>query len=115
MSDPFETLNLRPGGFSLLLTEFFSAGSWTESSVIFTVRFQDGCFQVIGYDQTTHERNTSRTDLLSVNVLTRRQQELFSTWAADMRPQRTERWSASPGPRRVCMEQVTDGLKFLRE
>ncbi|MBZ9712046.1 hypothetical protein [Deinococcus multiflagellatus] len=115
MSDPFEALNLRPGGFSLLLTEFFSAGSWTESSVIFTVRFQDGCFRVIGYDRTTHERNTGRTDLLSVNFLTGRQQEVFSSWTADMREQRSERWSAYPGPRRVCLEQVTDGLKFLRE
>lgn len=81
----------------------------------FTVRFQDDCFRVIGYDQTTHERNTGRTNLLSVNFLTGRQQEGFSTWAADVRPQRTERWSAYPGTRRVCMEQVTDGLKFLQE
>lgn len=50
MEDPFDSLELFGRGFRLRLQEFYSMGSWTAGSVTFNVRWQDGCFRVVGYD-----------------------------------------------------------------
>lgn len=115
MEDPFDSLELFGQGFRLRLQEFYSMGSWTAGSVTFNVRWQDGCFRVIGYDRFMVHRATLDSETVSVNFLTGRMQVVLDNAGAETDASRVERWSAYPGQRRVCVQDVTSGLEFRRD
>lgn len=115
MEDPFDSLELFGRGFRLRLQEFYSMGSWTAGSVTFNVRWQDGCFRVVGYDRSMVHRATLDRETVSVNFLTGRMQVVLDNAGAEPNTRRVGRWSAYPGQRRVCVQDVTSGLEFRRD
>lgn len=81
----------------------YSGGSWTAGSVTFNVRWQDGCFRVVGYDRSMAHRATLDRESVSVNFLTGRMQVVLDNAGAGTDASQVERWSASPGQGRVCV------------
>ena len=49
---------------------FLSAGSWEASQIIFTFRFQNNRFELIGYDSNSYMRNTGEEEGTSINFST---------------------------------------------
>ncbi|WP_158590253.1 hypothetical protein [Deinococcus sp. RM] len=113
MEDPFDGIKAFGRGFRLTLREFYWMGSWTAGSVTFTVRWQDGCFRVIGYDRYIFHRATHDSETVSINFLTGRMQVILESGAEAARP--VERWSPYPGSRRVCLQDIPSGLDFRRD
>ena len=49
---------------------FLSAGSWEASQIIFTFRFQNNRFELIGYDSNSYMRNSGEQEEFSINFST---------------------------------------------
>ena len=65
--DGDDGVTVRRGAFTVGLRSWASAGSWYTSSTIFTFRLQEGCFRLIGHDQTWLHRATGETGSTSLN------------------------------------------------
>lgn len=113
MEDPFSGMEVFGCGFRLTLRQLFWMGSWTAGSVTFTVRWQDGCLRVIGYNRYIFHRATHDSEPVSIKFLTGRMQVILESGAETVRL--VERWSPDPGPHRVCLRDVPSGLDFRRD
>jgi hypothetical protein len=63
-------LEIARGAFSVSLTSFSSAGSWEAGSAKLTFRWQNGRFELIGWERNTVQRNTGATVDTSANFST---------------------------------------------
>lgn len=62
-----DAVTVRRGAFTVQLYSWASAGTWYTSNTTFTFRRQDGCFRLIGYDQTWAHRATGEMGTRSLN------------------------------------------------
>ncbi len=72
LDDPFASAAIVKGTLRVGLHFWANAGSWSTSDSTFTFRYQDGAFRLIGYDDVSSARNTGKTQIVSINFLTRK-------------------------------------------
>ena len=68
--DGEDAVQVRRGAFSVRLHAWSSAGGWSTSNTTFTFRHQDGCFKLIGYDNTEVHRGSGEIGEVSINYAT---------------------------------------------
>ncbi|AWT37381.1 hypothetical protein DM785_16845 (plasmid) [Deinococcus actinosclerus] len=86
MEDPFGGVKVFGRGFRLTLREFYWMVWWTAGCLTFTVRWQDGCLRVIGYNRYIFHRATHDSEPVSINFLTGRMQVILESGAETVRP-----------------------------
>lgn len=97
--------------FAISLHSFASAGSWSSGDRQFTFRHQDGCFRLIGFDDTQVHRGSGEITQTSINYLTGRAWRSIGSIEDDAEP--PKQWQTLPPSRRlVCIEQIGNGLAF---
>ena len=83
------------GVLRINVSEFHSAGGWTQPSATYVVRFQNGDFFLIGKDLNSFARNTGEAETISYNYLTHRCQHIIHNVMDDsVKPK--EKWSKLP-------------------
>lgn len=112
LEDPFADARSSNGGFKIALSYFANAGSWSTFRVEYTFRFEDDCFRLIGYDRNETRRNTGETSALSLNYLSGKAK--VSTGSMEDDEQHHE-WRPLQGKRKVCLQEIGNGLDFNPE
>jgi hypothetical protein len=105
LDDPLAGVSIRRGTFRVALSFFASAGTWSMSSTTYTFRYQNSCFQLIGYDQTETQRNTGETTSVSINYSTRQGERRAGTIDSDkMRVRKSRLPPGTP----ACIDKMGD-------
>lgn len=113
MDDPLAEAKIVKGTVQVSLTMFMNAGSWYTSHVKLTLRHQDGCFRLIGYDSEEAKRNTGDTTATSINYLTKKAKITKGNFQNDDAGKVS--WKTLRSPKPLCVEAVGDGLRFSPE
>jgi hypothetical protein len=114
LEDPFDGvaasgLEVARGTLRITLGVFASAGSWTMSSTTQTFRWQNGRFELIGYDRRETHRGSGETNGISINYLTRRVKRSQGSIESDVEK---TRWETLPRGPLLSLDEVGDGLEF---
>lgn len=112
MDDPLEEAAIVKGTVQISLVMFMSAGSWSTSQTKFTLRYQEGCFKLIGYDSTETQRNSGEMTTTSVNYLTRKAKISKGNMEND---DVKVSWKTVRTPKLLCLDAIGDGLDFSPE
>jgi hypothetical protein len=97
------------GTLQVKLHLFASAGGWSMGTVGYTFRFQNGRFELIGYDSDMTQRNIGETTEISVNYSTGRMK--ISTGSIENDKTKV-RWCTLPKRPLLTVDQIGDGLEF---
>jgi hypothetical protein len=89
-------LTVRRGGFDVKMTLLSGVGSYQTSTVRYRLRYQDGCFRLIGYDRMETHRGTLDTRDLSVNFLTGSVVHRTGNAQSDAIKERREKLTSNP-------------------
>ncbi|QDY70389.1 hypothetical protein [Qingshengfaniella alkalisoli] len=100
---------LTGGRLRVTLGRFFSAGTWDMGSSVFTFRWQDNGFWLIGYDETVVSRNTGSTRSISVNYLTGDTKHIYGSIEDDA--ERIEWTQSAPAPL-LSFDDIGSGFDF---
>ncbi|HIC7207772.1 hypothetical protein [Burkholderia stabilis] len=112
LSDALEEggVGISRGTLRVRLSRFFSAGSWETGSTIYTFRWHDREFVLIGYDASLVMRNTGDMRTLSVNYSTGRAK--VSTGHTSEDGDRI-RWVKLRTQRHWTLDQIADHVEFV--
>ncbi|WP_159992279.1 hypothetical protein [Roseomonas sp. 18066] len=110
-ADPYDKggISVARGALRLTLVRWASAGSYGAENRSLTFRWQEGRFMLIGYDQSTTQRNTGATEALSVNYSTGRAS--IETGTIESEATR-KRWVTLTQRPLLALPQVGYGLDF---
>jgi hypothetical protein len=108
--DPASVIRIADNrAFSITLHSWASAGTWYTSNRTYTFRRQDGCFRLIGFDQSSLHRASGETEETSINYLTGR----AWTRSGSIEDDEGDRQSRRLAKRSmICLEDVGDGFSF---
>lgn len=111
LSDPFGEgdLAIVRGALRVRLDFFASAGGWTMFNATHTLRWQNGRFELIGYDRNMVQRNTGEMKRISVNYSTRKARIETGNISEDAVK---TRWVTLPSARPRTLGEIGDGLEF---
>lgn len=70
MTEPFQSIGISKGVLSILIEEFYSAGSWSMTNRTYKFRYQNSEFELIGLEHTHVRRNTGEITTRSYNFST---------------------------------------------
>jgi hypothetical protein len=109
--DPASVIRITDNrAFSITLHSWASAGTWFTANRSFTFRHQDGCFRLIGFDQSSLHRASGETEETSINYLTGRAWTRSGNIADDVQGTRQSRRLASRS--QECLGNIHDGFAF---
>jgi hypothetical protein len=111
IDDPLQEgdVGISRGTLQVKLGFFASSGSWTTSMTTFTFRYQNGKFELIGYDRFETARNSGVTSDLSINYMTRKVKIATGSIENDAKK---VRWVTLPRRPLLTIDKIGDGLDF---
>lgn len=102
-------LQISRGTLKVSLRAWMSAGSWSMGAATFTLRWRDGAFRLIGFDDISVHRGSGEVVERSVNYLTRRMS--VATGSIETDAVDTVWRRLPPGPL-LTLDEIGDGLLF---
>jgi len=111
MDDPFEGgLEIARGVLRVKIYLFMSAGGWTTFNADYAFRWQNGRFELIGYDRGEVHRGSGETTDISINFSTGRMSVTKGSIESDTPGKPV--WSTYRGKRPVTIEMIGNGLDW---
>ena len=107
--EPFDEVAISGGTLRVKMHLFMSAGGWEMGGSLFTFRWQDGAFKLIGFDRDSIQRNSGETKEISINYLTGRNVLKRGDIGTDKQSERTSKIAKKP---LIALGEVGDGLMF---
>lgn len=109
--DPMEnagedSIQIERGVLKISLQDWFSCGSWSISNYEFKFRYDDGRFRLIGFDLSTHMRNTGEAITSSTNFLTGKQKLITENMFDSEVPVETK-WHKLDGQRVYYLDEIS--------
>lgn len=102
-------MEIARGALKVSLHRWASAGSWSMSNTTYTLRWRDGAFRLIGFDDTNIHRGSGELVQRSINYLTGR----MSVGAGSISSDEVETtWKAAPAGPLLTLEEIGNGLEF---
>jgi len=111
MEDPLEQVGIAisRGALRVKLSVFMSAGSWSTSNRSYSLRFQNGRFELIGYDYDSFHRGAGEYEGISINYLTGK----VRMTRGDMdNLEKQGRSRTIPKRALLTIDQIENGLEF---
>jgi hypothetical protein len=102
-------LTVGKGVFRVRLNLFANAGGWEAGPTQYTFRWQNGRFEMIGYDSTTIHRGTGEVDEVSINYSTGKVKLTKGNIEHD---RETVRHDTLKDRRLRSIDEIGDGLAF---
>lgn len=101
------SLNITDRGvLQINISEFHTAGGWSEPSATYVLRLQNGDFFLIGKDTDSFARNTGEGEKVSCNYLTRKCQTItYNAMDDSVKP--IEKWSKLPNKKLEVLGSFT--------
>ena len=117
MDDPLDPEGVQPGGVEVkngvlrvTLGRFMSAGGWGMGRTAYAFRFQNGRFELIGYDRMEVRRNTGEIEEISINFSTGRMKTTESSMYTDGPGKVT--WTNLRRQTLLTIDRIGNGLEF---
>lgn len=102
-------LTIAKGVLKLKLHFFASAGGWTMYNSTFSLRWQNGRFELIGFDRFLMQRNTGDVEDLSVNFTTRKAKLVKENGETESK---STSWIKVSSLKVLGLNEIGDGLAF---
>ena len=96
--------------FTITLTSWASAGSWSSTSRSFGFRFQDGCARLVGFDEHDLHRGSGEITERSDNFLSGRGWTRSGHISDE--GEAPKRWRRLPRRNVICLGDIGDGFGF---
>jgi len=103
-------VEIQQGLIKVLMSVFYSAGSWEFTNYIFTFRWQNKQFELIGYDRNTTNRSSGRTKDISINYSTRKAK--ISCNDPDSDEKGKVIWKKLPSNKIWTIDTIGNGIEF---
>ncbi len=108
--DYFDDITIKHGTLQVSMHLFMSAGGWTASHTVYTLRFQHGRFEMIGYDSVQTQRNTGEITEASINYTTGRAKLTTGTIGGSVGDK--VQWKSLPAHKLLSLGDIGDGMDF---
>jgi hypothetical protein len=102
-------VSIERGLLQVKLRFFASAGAWTMSTTSYGFRFQNGAFELVGFDRDETARNSGKTTAVSINYLTGK---MSTTSGRIDKEATTVRWKKLPRRPLLAIDRIGDGIEF---
>ena len=102
-------MEIARGALKVSLHAWASAGSWSMSNTAYTLRWRDGAFRLIGFDDLNIHRGTGELVERSINYLTGRMSVGVGSISSD---EVETTWEAAPAGPLLTLEEIGNGLEF---
>lgn len=102
-------VSVQRGTLRVALHFFASAGTWSMGTTTYTFRWQNGAFELIGYDRDSVMRNSGVTENMSVNFSTGKVKRTTGSIENDAEK---VTWQKLPSSRRWTIDSIGDGAEF---
>jgi hypothetical protein len=102
-------VSVQRGALRVTLHFWANAGSWSMGNTTYTFRWQNGRFELIGYDSDSVMRNSGASESLSINYSTGEVKRSVGNMQDD---KETVTWQKLPSSRRWTLDEVGDGSAF---
>jgi hypothetical protein len=103
------SLHIVRGALSVAMHYFSNAGGWDTGTTIFTFRYQNKRFELIGFDNDNTNRASGAETHTSANYLTGKA-KIVCTGCEDEKPKTI--WKSLPKRSLMSLDQVGDGMEF---
>ncbi|MDG2537253.1 hypothetical protein P5Y53_06230 [Dyella jiangningensis] len=102
-------VSVQRGALRVTLHFWANAGSWSMGNTTYTFRWQNGRFELIGYDSDSVMRNSGASESLSINYSTGKVKRTTGNMQDD---KEAVTWQKLSSSRRWSLDEVGDGSAF---
>lgn len=101
-----DSIQIAHGALKVSLQDWYSCGSWGMSNYEFKFRYENGRFRLIGFDQSSHMRNSGDATTDSTNFLTGKQKHVTENMFDPEVPIKTT-WRNLDGLRVYFLDEIS--------
>jgi hypothetical protein len=110
LHDELPKVCIARGALAITLHYFSNAGGWDTGSTIFTFRYQNKRFELIGFDNDNTNRATGAETYTSANYLVGKV-KIVCSGCEDQKAKTT--WKSLPKRTLISLDEVGDGMEFV--
>ena len=111
LMDTLDDIIIKNNVLKIVFNYFMSAGSWEASQIIFTFRFQNNRFELIGYDSNSYMRNSGEQEEFNINFSTNK---IKTTTGGNMFDEKLnkpkEKWKNINIKRKYTLDEMSDNV-----
>lgn len=106
-------ISIENGLLKISFSYWLSCGSWYVNNADYTFRFQNGCFQLIGFDHSEFHRASGEESSTSINFSTRKKSETTGANMSDDKPDKPKTvWTTIKVNKLYDLEDLQDETYF---
>ena len=111
LMDTLDEISIKDNILKIKFNYFLSAGSWAVTQNIYTFRFQNQKFELIGLDSNSYMRNSGNEEEFSINFSTNKVKMTTGGNMFDEKENKPkEEWKNINFKRKYILDEMTDGV-----
>ena len=110
LMDTLDEISIKNNILKINFNYVLSAGSWAASRTVYTIRFQNNRFELIGFDNNSYMRNSGEKEEFSVNFSTNKVKITTDGNISDKNSDKQkEEWKKVNIKKKYVLNEMTDG------